>query len=73
MLHVLSHLDLKVIEEHIHKMSRDSQVTSFPSGQWSCESLEKGIREAAKMAGIPLDLSKLSEAWGLDGGDLLHV
>ena len=44
-------------------MSRDSQVTSMPHGQWSCESLEKGIREAAKMAGIPLDLSKLSEAW----------
>ena len=44
-------------------MSRDSRVTSLPHGQWSCESLENGIREAAKMAGISLDMSKLGEAW----------
>ena len=45
-------------------MSRDSQVSSLPQNGWSCESLEQGIIAAAKLAGVSLDHTKLSEALG---------
>ena len=48
-------------------MSRDSMVTSIKSGQWSCESLERGILEAAKMAGIEVTAAQLGQAWGWMG------
>ena len=64
-----SHLGFQVTKEllYIASMSRDSQVTSMPTGQWSCDSLENGILEAARIAGITIDPSKLGQAWGLDG------
>jgi hypothetical protein len=44
------------------KMSKDSLVTSLPSQGWSCETLDYGIREAAKLSGISLEPSLVGEA-----------
>ena len=50
------------------KMSRDSLVSSLPSQGWSCETLDYGIREAAKLSGIALEPSQVGQA-----GPLVHV
>lgn len=44
------------------KMSQDSLATSLPSQGWSCETLDLGIREAARMSGIPLEPSQIGQA-----------
>lgn len=46
----------------LNRMSRDSLVSALPSNGWSCETLEHGIREAARMSGIDLKPCQLSEA-----------
>lgn len=34
----------------------------MPTGQWSCESLEAGIRVAAQLCGVTIDPSQLDQA-----------
>ena len=46
----------------LNRMSQDSLVSALPSNGWSCETLEYGIREAARMSGIELKPGQLSEA-----------
>ncbi|CAK9032316.1 unnamed protein product [Durusdinium trenchii] len=42
-------------------MSRDSTVSALPSQGWSCETLERGIVEAARVSGVNLNPESLSE------------
>ena len=61
----LSHFGFQFCIGVAAKMSSDSMVSSLPSGQWSCESLEAGIRAAAQKCGLELQPSQLDQAWWL--------
>ena len=72
-LHVQCHLRMYIyysplasqdldINLKLNRMSQDSLVSALPSNGWSCETLEYGIREAARMSGIELKPGQLSEA-----------
>ena len=44
------------------RMSTDSMVTTLPSQGWSCETLQNGIIEAARVSGVQLANTQLAEA-----------